>query len=100
MARNKTKTASQELDANAPVESELQTPETSELKEAPSKASIEAAINDKLSRKTDEEGENPFVPLNQLQNEVKEVAEKEGFPLNRGTEVGARLMARANRMMN
>lgn len=97
MARNRVKKV--ELDPEAPADVELQTAEdANEVKEAASKESVEAAINDKLSRRADAEGENPFVPLTQLQNEVKDVANKEGFPLNRGTEIGARLLARSFRM--
>lgn len=96
MARNRTKKLTQNED-DKPAEIRLQTPESPALKEAASKESIEASINDKLSRKNDDEGPNPFVPLAQLSGEVKAVAEREGFELNRGTEVGARLLARANR---
>lgn len=62
-----------------------------------SKEQIEASINEKLSRRTDEQVSDPFVPQTQLENEVKELAKNQGFPLTRGTEVGARLLARSLR---
>ena len=82
----------------APVVLELQTQKDSGIKERASKESIEAAIKEKLSRKTDSDDIDPFVPSVQLDKEVKDIANKGGFPLSRGTEVGARLMARANRI--
>lgn len=84
-------------DQQNPVELELKTPEHQELKEKASKESIEASIREKLSRKTDSDASDPFVPASQVSNEVKDVANKQGFSLSRGTEIGARLMARANR---
>jgi hypothetical protein len=82
----------------APVVLELQTQKDSGIKERASKESIEAAIKEKLSRKTDSDDIDPFVPSVQLDKEVKDIANKGGFPLSRGTEVGARLMARAKRI--
>jgi hypothetical protein len=86
-------------EASAPVELELQTPKESGIKDKATKESIEAAIKEKLSRKTDSNDIDPFVPSTQLDNEVKDIANKGGFPLSRGTEVGARLMARAKRTL-
>lgn len=63
-----------------------------------SKEQIEASIKEKLSRKTDSAESDPFVPNVQLENEVKEVAKNKGFPLSRGTEIGARLLARSQRI--
>jgi hypothetical protein len=60
-----------------------------------SEHAIKAAVQDKLSKRG--EGENPFVPQAQLTEEMKNAAQTAGFELNRGTEIGARLMARANR---
>ncbi len=80
-----------------PVELTLHTPTESGIKEKASKESIEASIKEKLSRKTDSDDIDPFVPSSQLEKEVKDIASKGGFPLSRGTEVGARLMARAKR---
>ena len=73
------------------------TPSEGTLKEKQSKESIEAAIHEKLSRRSDEGSVDPFVPSPQLQKEVKQVAEESGFHLTRGTEAGAALMARARR---
>lgn len=82
-----------------PAEIKLETSNPSEgLAPAASKEEIGAAIQEKLSRKTDKDGADPFVPSVQLENEVKEIASKNGFPLSRGTEIGARLMARSKRI--
>lgn len=87
-----------EVDPKQPAEVQLITPQAAEgLAPAKSKEEIEASIQEKLSRKTDKDGADPFVPNIQLENEVKEIANKNGFPLSRGTEIGARLMARAKR---
>lgn len=93
-----TPTAEQQVKGTDPVHVELKTPETTSLSPAASPESIQASMQEKLSRKNDEGSEDPFVPNTQLQNEVKEVAKNSGFPLSRGTEVGARLMARAKRI--
>ena len=74
----------------------LKTSDTTELKEKQSKEAIEASIQEKLSKRSSEEVD-PFVPSAQLQQEVKEIAKQEGFPLSRGTEAGAALIARARR---
>jgi len=75
----------------------LEVTEKTNLKEKQSKESIEASIQEKLSRRSDEGDVDPFVPSVQLQNEVKQVAKEAGFHLSRGTEAGAALMARAKR---
>lgn len=86
-------------DPKAPVELELRVGSSeNRLPGKISKEEIEASVKDKLSRKTDAAGLNPFVPQTQLENEVKEVAKKQGFPLSRGTEIGARLLARSKRL--
>lgn len=83
----------------APKEVELEAPKDGgNLAPAVSKEEIEASIQEKLSRKTDKDGLDPFVPNVQLDNEVKDIANKKGFPLSRGTEIGARLMARSKRV--
>lgn len=83
----------------APVELELKVgSQENKLPEKLSKEKIEAAVKEKLSRKTDAPGSNPFVPSTQLENEVKEIAKSKGFPLSRGTEIGARLLARSRRV--
>ena len=60
------------------------------------KEAIETDVRKKLARKTDDMT-NPFVPTNpaQVEADAKKVADENGFELNRGTSVGARLMARA-----
>lgn len=86
-------------DPKAPVELELRVGSNeAKLPGKVSKEEIEASVKDKLSRKNDSPEMNPFVPQTQLENEVKEVAKKQGFPLSRGTEIGARLLARSKRL--
>lgn len=63
---------------------------------APSKEEIETDVRTKLSRKTEQV--DPFIPQTpaQVDAEAKRVAKEKGFDLNRGTSIGARLMARRN----
>lgn len=79
-----------------PVNIELETPSDEPLapSEAPAKEKIETDVRSKLAKKSVEE--NVFVPTNPaaLEKEAKQVAEEKGFDLNRGTSIGARLMAR------
>lgn len=58
---------------------------------------IQTDVREKLAKKSTED--NVFVPSNPaaLEKAAGEVAKEQGFELNRGTSVGARLMARANR---
>lgn len=83
-------------DSTAPVNIELNTPsdEPVAAPEAPTKEKIETDVRTKLSKKSVEE--NVFVPANPaaLEKEAKAVATEKGFELNRGTSIGARLMAR------
>ena len=78
----------------------LETPSlTEDPVEAPAaaeKAVVETDVRMKLARKTDST-DNPFIPSNpaQVEADAKRVAAENGFDLNRGTSVGARLMARA-----
>jgi len=86
------------VEEKAPVNIETDTP-SEEPVEAPAaveKEFIETDVRKKLDRKTDDDS-NPFVPSNpaQVEKDAKRVAETAGFELNRGTSVGARLMARA-----
>lgn len=80
----------------APVNIELETPsdEPVAAPEAPSKEKIETDVRAKLSKKSVEQ--DVFVPANPaaLEKEAKAVASEKGFELNRGTSIGARLMAR------
>lgn len=96
---SETAKATEVAENTAPAEVPLQTAsEGGSLNDPVEKESIEASILEKLSRKTDKPGVDPFVPNSQLENEVKEIANKQGFPLSRGTEIGARLMARSKRV--
>jgi hypothetical protein len=79
-----------------PAVVKLKTSDTTELKGKQSKEAIEASVQEKLSKRSSEEVD-PFVPSAQLQKEVKEIAKQGGFPLTRGTEAGAALIARARR---
>ena len=86
------------VEEKAPVNIETDTP-SEEPVEAPAavgKEFIETDVRKKLDRKTDDDS-NPFVPSNpaQVERDAKSIADAAGFELNRGTSVGARLMARA-----
>lgn len=61
------------------------------------KERVESSVRRKLAKKTDDNREDPFVPQAQLDNEIVQVAREKGFPLSRGTEIGARLLARSKR---
>jgi hypothetical protein len=86
-------------EASAPVNLEVETP--SEEPVAPSEATpaekIQTDVREKLSKRSVEE--NVFVPSNPvaLEKAAEEVAKDKGFELNRGTSIGARLMARAGK---
>ena len=58
---------------------------------------IQTDVREKLAKKSTED--NVFVPTNPaaLEKAASAVAEEKGFELNRGTSIGARLMARANK---
>jgi len=87
-----------EVDPKSPVNLELRvgSNESKTPKEL-TKETIEVSVKKKLAKKTDEDRSDPFVPQAQLDNEVVQVAREKGFPLSRGTEIGARLLARARR---
>ena len=59
---------------------------------------VQTDVREKLAKKTDDKVD-PFVPqtLPQLEKAAKELAHENGFDLNRGTSIGARLMARAQK---
>lgn len=82
----------------APVNIEL---EVSEEPETPAEAKpaeeIQTDVRAKLSNKSVEE--NIFVPTNPaaLEKAAAQVATDQGFELNRGTSIGARLLARAQK---
>jgi hypothetical protein len=86
------------VEEKAPVNVETETP-SDEPVAAPAaveKQVVETDVRKKLDRKTDDDS-NPFVPSNpaQVEADAKRIATDSGFELNRGTSVGARLMARA-----
>jgi len=83
--------------SHEPAVINLKTAGSATIKDKPTKESIEASIQEKLSKRLNSPEVDPFVPSSQLNNEVKEVSRSNGFPLTRGTEVGARLMAKAKR---
>lgn len=58
---------------------------------------IQTDVREKLAKKSTED--NVFVPTNPaaLEKAAAAVAEEKGFDLNRGTSIGARLMARAGK---
>jgi len=88
---------SESHESHEPAVIDLKTAESTAIKDKPTKESIEASIQEKLSNRLNSPEVDPFVPSSQLNNEVKEVSRDNGFPLTRGTEVGARLMAKAKR---
>lgn len=80
-----------------PAEVELKTSEKEGQKPAPAAPveKVQTDVRAKLAKKTD--GADIFVPSSppQLEAEAKEVANEKGFEFNRGTSIGARLMARS-----
>jgi hypothetical protein len=99
MTRSRTQTA-KEADAS-PVNIELATlsEEPTAALVAQEKETIQTDVKAKLARKTD--AEDIFVPANPiaLEKAAEVVAEKDGFELNRGTSIGARLLARSRKMV-
>lgn len=85
--------------APVPANLEIETP-SEEPVAAPAPApaeKIQTDVREKLSKKSVEE--NVFVPTNPvaLEKAAAEVAKEGGFELNRGTSIGARLMARSQK---
>lgn len=81
-----------------PAELELTYADTVIVEPEPlTKEKVETSVTKRLSKKTDKTKNDPFVPQVQLEEEVKQVAQDKGFPLSRGTEIGARLLARSKR---
>lgn len=82
-----------------PVNLEVETPSTEPEKVDAKQEStrIQTDVREKLARKTD--SGDAFVPSNpaSLEKAATEVAAEQGFELNRGTSVGARLIARAQK---
>jgi hypothetical protein len=85
--------------ASAPVNIEVETP--SEEPEVVTKTveaeKVQTDVRAKLAKKTDKD--DPFVPANPaaLEKAAAAVAQEKGFEMNRGTSVGARLIARAQK---
>ena len=82
-----------------PVNLEVETPseEPVEAPKATATEKIQTDVREKLSKKSVEE--NVFVPSNPvaLEKAAEAVAKEQGFDFNRGTSIGARLMARAQK---
>ncbi len=87
------------VDPSAPVNLEVETPDEAPVPapEAVVPEKIQTDFREKLTTKSVEN--NPFVPSNPaaLEKAAEEVAKEKGFDLNRGTSIGARLMARAGK---
>jgi hypothetical protein len=85
-------------DPKAPVNIELTVSEEPQ-KPAPAAApeQIQTDVRAKLAKKSLDE--NIFVPANPaaLEKAAAQVAEESGFELNRGTSIGARLIARSQK---
>lgn len=85
--------------ASVPANLEVETPKAEPEAPAPAvaKEKIETDVRTKLNKRSDDE--NVFVPSNPvaLENAAAQVASQDGFELNRGTSVGARLMAKARK---
>jgi hypothetical protein len=85
--------------ATEPVNLETETPTTDPVAapEATPAVKIQTDVREKLMKKSVDE--NVFVPSNPaaLEKAATEVANDSGFELNRGTSIGARLMARSQK---
>jgi hypothetical protein len=84
--------------AKEPVNLEVQASEEPvAAPEAVEPEKIQTDFREKLVRKTD--AQDPFVPSNPaaLEKAAEDVAKEGGFEFNRGTSIGARLMARAQK---
>lgn len=86
-------------EVSEPANIELETPseEPVPAPAAVSKEEIETDVRTKLNKRSDDE--DIFVPSNPvaLEKAASVVAETDGFELNRGTSIGARLMAKARK---
>ena len=81
--------------ANIEIKSQDEEPVAAPAAAAPEQ--IQTDFRDKLLNR--EVDNNIFVPSNPaaLEKAASAIAEEKGFDLNRGTSIGARLMARANK---
>jgi hypothetical protein len=85
--------------SSEPANIEVETPSTEAKKatEAPAAEKIQTDVREKLAKKSVDQ--DVFVPANPvaLEKAAEAVAQAKGFDFNRGTSIGARLMARANK---
>jgi hypothetical protein len=81
----------------AQMETPTESVEPCEPAKAAPAVKIQTDVREKLARKTTDN--NVFIPSNPaaLEKAAGEVAKEKGFDLNRGTSVGARLIARAGK---
>lgn len=95
----KVENISTEVKATEPmnVETEAPSEEPTPAPEATPAEKIQTDVREKLSKKSVDE--NVFVPTNPvaLEKAAAEVAKDSGFELTRGTSIGARLLARAQK---
>jgi hypothetical protein len=86
-------------ESSAPVNLEVETPSEEPVvaPEATPTSVIQTDVREKLSKKSVEE--NVFIPANPvaLEKAAAQVAQDSGFELTRGTSIGARLIARAQK---
>lgn len=77
------------------VEAVVEEAPQSTLKDKPSAEKIQTDVQSRLGKRSDTD--DVFVPATSavVEKAAKEVASQQGFDYNRGTSVGARLMARA-----
>jgi hypothetical protein len=84
----------------APANVEVKkTVEAAEVAAEPTeKVVVETSVMKKLGKKTD--NDSLFVPTNpaELEKAASQVAQENGFELNRGTSIGARLIAKSRNM--
>jgi hypothetical protein len=89
----------EDVSPTEPVNLETETPSTDPVAapEATPAVKIQTDVREKLMKKSVDE--NVFVPSNPaaLEKAATEVAKDSGFELTRGTSIGARLMARAQK---
>ena len=94
-----TETKEESPSAAEPVNLETEAPTTDPVAapEATPAVKIQTDVREKLMKRSVDE--NVFVPSNPaaLEKAAGEVAKESGFELNRGTSIGARLMARAQK---
>ena len=85
--------------AKKPVNLEVETPseEPAPAPKAKPAEKIQTDVREKLSKKSVEE--DVFIPTNPvaLEKAAESVAQEQGFEFNRGTSIGARLMAHAQK---